>query len=372
MAERPHTRRRLRVVGWPAFKTWRNPYNTALYESLRALGVEVDDYSIGRFLFGDFDVLHLHWPNFNVPHRRHSVVGFLRIFVHVVFVPLALVAARLRGGKIVWTIHNLQSHDSRWPRLATAYDTMLVRLIDAHISLSAAGRAEAEAKFPRLRRLPGFVIPHGHYRDAYGPRIDRGEARDRLGIPRDSRVALSFGAIWRYKRVSTLITAFEECADQDILFVAGQTFDAMIRDEVQALAGRSHHTRLLLRFVPVTDVPVFFSAADLIVNAGNTFLNSGSLILALSFGIPVLARDTGTTRELQDVFGERLVHLYCGELTGVTIRSTLDQVAGRIEEVPPRAFEELGWERIGKLTLDAYMQLATKIRPRSPAPPSRD
>lgn len=354
-------RRPLRVVGWPAYTTPKNPYNRSLYEALEAIDVEVIERGRLRMLLGSYDILHIHWPNFDFPIRRHTVWGVLRIAVHALYVPISLAIVRLRGIKIIWTIHNLEAHDARWPRLARAYDRLLVRLIHGYISLTSGARAEAEQRFPHLRNLSGFVIPHGHYRDAYPPKSDRRAARDRLQLPPDARIALFFGAIWRYKNVPRLIAAIEECTGRDLLIVAGPPIDARIRDEVQKLVDRGRRTRLYARFISPEEASVFFGAADLVVNAGETFLNSGSLILALSLGTPVLAQDRSAARELRALFGETLVHLYEGALTGATLQSTLEQVVGCEARVPPAAIDALSWPRIAELTRDAYYSTLGRV-----------
>jgi beta-1,4-mannosyltransferase len=347
--------RGLRVVGWPAFTVTENPYNTQLYGSLRSIGLDIMNHSPRTLIFGEYDVLHVHWPNFNWPPRRHTLLARAILLSHMTAVPAALVLARLRKKPIVWTVHNLKSHDTRFPGFARAYDRLIATLVDGHISLSAAARAEAEAAFPALRDKPGFVIPHGHYRDVYDTPVSPAAARRRLGIPADARVVLSFGAIRPYKNSRQLFSLFEESGPNDYLILAGRPFDHHTARAAREAAARNPRIRIFLGFVPQPEVHVLFSAASLFVNLADDALNSGSTILAMSFGVPALVREHGTNRELQRVFGPDLVHTYEGEPSWDLVRGVLASVAdSQIPRTPPDDLRSLDWENIAQETHDAF------------------
>jgi len=153
------TRHPLRVIAWPAFSNrQQNPYNALLYERLAGLGVRVDDFYPQRLLFGRYDIWHLHWPEaiLNLPRPWQAL-------------PLALIVrfllrvARARGIKIVWTVHNLRSHEGRYPDAEDKLWRALMRRLDGFIALSDVGRELALRRFPTLRHRPSFVIPHGPY-----------------------------------------------------------------------------------------------------------------------------------------------------------------------------------------------------------------
>ena len=77
--------------------------------------------------------------------------------------------ARLRNDtKVVWTVHNVASHERRaTPRLRAMHRRLLVEEVDGLLSLTAGGLAAARAAYPELAGVPGAVTPHGHYRDDY-------------------------------------------------------------------------------------------------------------------------------------------------------------------------------------------------------------
>ena len=349
----------MRVMGWPAFSAKRNPFNSQLYTALQRLGVDVVDHSARQLWRADFDVLHVHWPNFDWPRGALRRGARWWLTMHALAVPAALLWAKARGRQVVWTIHNVQSHDAQFPRLARLYDRFLTYLVDAHISLSEAAREVAVQRFPRLRRLRSFVIPHGHYRHAYPARVDRLCARRELALPETARILLFFGNVRRYKNVPALVRAAAECVGDGVwLVVAGGPFDRMVRDEVRGAAEGARNVRLFLDVIPEDRVHTFFSAADCFINPADTLLNSGSSILALSFGVPVIAPDTPATRDLLRIVGGRFVYSYTGEIRAAVIREAMTSIAApaATDEIPG-LLKPLDWEPIAERTRDAFSVL---------------
>jgi len=73
---------------------------------------------------------------------------------------------------------------------------------------------------------------------------------------------------------------------------------ARLAAELDEAAERDCRIRFLPRFVRDERVANFFAAADVAVVPRRDGGTSGSLILALSFGVPVVAADRATYREL--------------------------------------------------------------------------
>src|SRR5512147_63156 len=93
----------LRVLAWPAFKN-PGPYNRLLYSSMQELGATVEDFSAWRVLSKRYDIVHLHWPEYCVNGRGRLASLFWSCALFG-----AMWWVRMRGSKVVWTVHNLQS-----------------------------------------------------------------------------------------------------------------------------------------------------------------------------------------------------------------------------------------------------------------------
>ena len=107
-------------------------------------------------------------------------------------------------------------------------------------------------------------------------------------------VLLFFGSIRNYKSVPNLVRAVRAMPFAElVLIVAGKPWEAAIADEVVTLAGRDSRIILSLGYVPDEEVQVYFRAADAAVLPYTDVTTSGAAMLALSFGLPVVAPAAG-------------------------------------------------------------------------------
>jgi beta-1,4-mannosyltransferase len=337
----------VKVVAWPAGGA--NPYIPLLYEHLRKLGAEVLDFSPAVLLRSPGAIWHIHWPE-RMLNRKSALAAGLRA---AALLTLAVVA-RLQGSKLVWTIHNLRPHEHDHPRIGRWFWPVFVRLLGSYIVLSEGARRPAERRHPGLRRMPGFVVPHGHYRGAYPDSVSREEARRHLGLSKNASVALFIGLIRPYKNVPHLIRTFRQLRDPESrLVVAGEPLWPAISDAVREAAAGEPRVHLALGHVPVAEVQVYLRAADLVVLPFSEPLNSGSALLALSFDRPVLVPRRGALAELEVAIGSEWVRTYEGSLTDSVLAMALE----RARRIPRGRCEELSlldWGPLAHRTLEAF------------------
>ena len=150
-------------------------------------------------------------------------------------------------------------------------------------------------------KRPIDVARHPAYTGWYRDDVSREQARAKLDLPNDARVYLYFGYIKPYKGVEDLIQAFDALADdQAILVIAGKPMDEAIRDEIGALATGNRRIRTHLAYIPDEAIQDFFRAADIVVFPFQHTQTSGSLMLALTYGCPVIAPAIATLPEYLD------------------------------------------------------------------------
>ena len=298
-----------------------NPYTRLLSQGISALSaISVVPYSEQKLNSGKGVVWHLHWPDPVVRHR-----SFVASAVHAIFYLLRVSYVRMRGTQVVWTLHNLMSHDSPHPRLEGWFRNRLCALLDGWISMSLSVKRTAEDLYPVLRTKPVAVIPHGHYKGVYPNTVCRVEARKRLNLPEDSQVVLFFGAVRPYKNVPLLAQAFSALKDSKLrLVVAGSCKDDDIRRELISIAKREGRINLHLEFVPDDEAQIYLNASDIAVLPFREIANSGSALLLLSFGIPIVVPDRGSMTELAELVGDEWVFVYEGQLTRSVLQTGLD------------------------------------------------
>ncbi len=338
----------MKIVAWPTFRNKTcNPYNYLLYTHMKQFGAEIVEFSPREFLSDRFAIWHVHWPEsvLNTPNPIHA---FAKMTGLITLIKLA----KARGTCIIWTVHNLGSHEKFYPGLEKLFWRIFTSYVDGYISLSKVGVSMALERFPMLRRVPGVVIPHGDYREVYPNVISRQEARRRLGLQEQAKVLLFFGQIRQYKNIPYLIRTFKQLSNpQLVLLVAGRPSSEGLKKDVLKEASEDARVRLYLEFVADEDVQVFMNAADLVVLPYREILNSGSALLALSFGRPVLVPEKGAVSELKVGVGEEWVYTYQGELTPQVLAYVLERI-GIPRDAP--ALEKFNWNNIARMTLEFY------------------
>ena len=324
----------MRVLARPAFRNRpQNPYNALIYSAMREQGVQVSEYYGGRWLLGQQDVFHIHWPESAFNHGLVGAWLTSRVLL------TAMDRLRRQGTRCIWTAHNLAAHERRFPKAeARAWRAFNARL-DGFISLTSYGLGAARERFPELREVPGFVVAHPHFRGAYPDVLTRAQARSALGIAPDARVVAYLGRILEYKNVPELVRVFLQTvagsAASDArpwqLLVAGQPRSPTQTAQVTAACAGDPRVRLWLRHIANEELQLFLRAADLVVLPYREIFNSGTALLALSFDRPVLMPSSPTSLDLRESCGDDWVHVY-DSLSPEVLRATLEAV----ERLPER------------------------------------
>jgi glycosyltransferase involved in cell wall biosynthesis len=213
---------------------------------------------------------------------------------------ITLRALRRRGKRVVWTIHNIKPHETRHRLLEALGPWATARIADALIVHSRyAGQRVAEG-LGGANKL--HVIPHGPFVELYPPASRRRtEVRAAIGLPDDAFTYLVFGQLRAYKLIPETIRAFRSLPDVNVrLVVAGIARHHDVREQIASVAAGDERVMLRFGYVPDDEVAELHLAADAAVLAYRELFSSGALVLALGFGLPVVAPRRGTAAEIAD------------------------------------------------------------------------
>lgn len=341
----------LRVLAWPAHSNaHRNPYQHLLYSAIeRSPGVEVIEFGARELLRATrLSVFHVHWPDAFLA-ANGSVVFWLRL----VLLKCAVLIARLRGARVIWTVHNAQREHQRNGRLmARWFWPWWAKRVDFLIFLSDSARAAAVKTIIGLASVPSAVIPHGHYRPIMGDT----SIGDRPSLLR----LLYFGSMTAYKRPSALVRAFAGVSDSRlILRLAGSRSlnepDLDVDSLLKSL-GPEIRDRIIYSDSHLSEDDLFaeLREADLAVFPYAPVLSSGAALFALSAGCPILATSQPAFEELQRAVGPDFVTLYEGDLTPVTLEYHVKRARRLRQRVAGPPLDCFDWQAIGLQTLRAY------------------
>lgn len=354
MAIETGRKKTIRVLAWPKHSE-ASSYFGIIYDRLPPDSVVADQFSTGRALARSYDIFHFHFPE-----RVFYFNSFRKAAIRILWVGSVIAWVKLRGTKLVWTVHNLRSHEqprSSW--IDKLYYGFFTRAVDCYICMNPSTRTPLLERYPALAGKPFRLIPHPHYRGVYPNGVGRNEARDELGLERDARVVLFVGQMRAYKNVPKLIAAFRQIEGEDLrLVVAGLPVKSDEQARIEAAAEGDSRIRLHLAFVPDDRLQHFLNAADLVALPYRDILNSGSAILALSFDRPVLVPRRGAMGDLAGMVGEEWIRLFDGDLTPAELEAAIAWACSRNDRSPPD-LAPLEPEAIAREHAQLYRSLVT-------------
>jgi beta-1,4-mannosyltransferase len=351
--------------------THANPYQALLYRHVdgdfhvrRGTIADAQD-DLRRAAPGTQTIFHLHWEDAVYRHLPSADQAFAESQAFL---------DRLEqfvddGGLFLWTLHNLAPHDGRYPAAHRALCDKLVKLADQLHVHSFAAVPELE-RDRRLDRRKVVVVPHGNYRPVYQrvplPTTERGTA-----VGETARRFLLFGRLGRYKGGELLVRAFAALGDIPAeLVIAGKQIDPIdLNDLPRSVAGR---ITLDDRFLGEDEVARLIAGTDFMVSPYLASLTSGTVLLAMSLGQPVIAPRFPTLQDLV-VDGENGLLFEPGSETSLTdaLRRACQLHAGALHRLRQKAqatAERYDWQIIGNQFSGLLHRLVARTRPRRPLP----
>lgn len=202
-----------------------------------------------------------------------------------------LISSALRKQKraCVYIIHNVLPHKQRLP------DRWFARLAlsqaKACITLSPKEEARLKQLLPSVVILPSRLPVPKVNRAA----LDRGSARQKLGLSAEQPVLIFFGLIRHYKGLSVLLDAIgrlKGTAIQPFLLVVGEFWDddSIYQQQIERLRIESQ-VKIINRFVPNEELCGYIGAADAMAAPYLNGTQSAAVKTAMGYGLPILASD---------------------------------------------------------------------------------
>ena len=198
--------------------------------------------------------------------------------------------------RLVWTLHNIRPH--RPTRLGELSDYTR-RFFARHCQFVRVFSSSTAAKAIDYLRLPTDkirVVPEGSYTSWYAE-ATASDGKAFLGIPDRRRLLLSVGTLHPYKGIDLLIEAYSTLDDPAWgLVIAGAAPDPGYTQQLARLvAASTARDRIIFRpgLIPDEEMPYYFAAAELAVLPFRQIENSGSVILAMGFGLPIITGNVG-------------------------------------------------------------------------------
>jgi len=207
---------------------------------------------------------------------------------------LGTILRRLKKNKhtnIIAITDNVLPHEKRPGDVnLTKY---FLKSCDAFVTMSEKVMNDLR-KFQKTK--PAKQVLHPLY-DNFGEAVPKEEARKKLGIDPNLKLALFFGFIRKYKGLDLLLTAManDEIRSKRIkLMVAGEFYeDQQPYTELIKKLGIENALLLKTNFIADSEVRYYLSAADVVVQPYRNATQSGVTPLAYHFEKPMVVTNVG-------------------------------------------------------------------------------
>ena len=159
---------------------------------------------------------------------------------------------------------------------------------------------------PQYSNARHVVIPHHIYDDVYDFAITREEARNRLHLPADKKIVLSFGK-FRNDQERNFVLDMQSSFGRSVLFL----MPGFYRETLHTWNPKKFITRLFhtinyrlrgIKFcnevIPDDLMQCYFCASDVVLIQRLDILNSGNLPMAFAAGKVVVGPDVGNVGQI--------------------------------------------------------------------------
>ncbi len=246
---------------------------------------------------------------------------------------------------IVWTLHNVYPHGSKQHALHRWYRGQLGRRCQ-WIRVFSEETAEKVRREFGVATTKMRVVPEGSYRAYYTNKVGKATARDTIGVPSATKVLLYLGLLHPYKGVADLVEAFLNIPAPYrkgwLLYIVGGVKSVEYLRSIEERSVGEAAIRIVPGFVEDDQLQHYYAVANVVVLPFRKVTNSGSVILAMGFGKPVVAPAFGV---LPQRLKQQRELLYGPQ-------ETLSDVLMRVFTLPETALDRLG--RANLAAVDRY------------------
>lgn len=283
------------------------------------------------------------------------------------------VLARLKGHKVVLTVHNVNAgkrdnNDTYYNRFTLH---MLYNLCNHLIVHTEKSKQELIEEF-KVTPDKVSVIKHGMNNKVTTVGLSKLEARAKLDILSDRKVVLFFGNIDHYKGLDLLIESLNHIpyglSDNITLLIAGNIKSKDYFNQIQLQIDSSNFRRNIIahiKYIEDEDIEQYFAASDCIVMPYRDIYQSGVLFMAYNFGLPIIATDVGNFRN--DIIHDKtgmIIEEIDPKSIALKIVEYFDSrmyknIAQTQQYIKSWAYGEFSWDTIGNETYNLYKKLVS-------------
>lgn len=239
-------------------------------------------------------LLHYHWLEFQ------SITSFIGILLKWTFIHIY----RLRGGTLIWTVHNLHPHRGKWLSQNHALSRRMCK-ISKHILIHCNEVANQVMETYQADQNQIRVIAHPMYPLQRIPKeqaLLAFDAQMQEKLNTDTPTLLFYGQVSSYKQITKTVKSILNTSVSCNILVAGRIMKDGVDEANQLQKLAEEHASILLFLNSQSDdeTVALFSLSDAVILNYRAILDSGVFHLARSLETPIIARSIGCFKEWAD------------------------------------------------------------------------
>lgn len=313
-----------------------NPYLNLLYLDASAQGFEVSGYTDLLLFLRNVksaksgDVIHLHWTAPIAQEAKDEKAARANIKL----LEKALRQAKSRSVKLIWTVHNAIPHETKFFDIEVELCKLLCELVDS-IHVLADNTAEELSELYVLPAEKVVKVGLSSYWGIYDQTASKAHARAELGVRENETAALIMGMNRGYKALDQAVDNLAKAATGPLVIL----MSSEVSKSDLAKFSLPKNVRMIAadHFLTTEELSVWLTAADFAVFTFDKILNSSSVFLAATFGLPFVAPALGNIPEVFE--GRSFAELYVPDATGENLRAAITKLVKNHEALSVQATE---------------------------------
>jgi len=231
--------------------------------------------------------------------KQNSDLVIMHLFSANIPTLLLVAIPKFIGLKVALIAHDISSfvnNDNRFFQYIIY--NKLTDIIIVHNKFSYATLLNKTIKIENPTKVK--VVKHGGYLDYINKKQDKLLARKELGLDKEGKYILFFGQIKDVKGLDLLLNALSQVDKSIKLIIAGKPWKSDFSKYDALIDQLNLENRIIkkIKFIDDNEREKLFFASDVNVLPYRIIYQSGVLLMAMSYGLPVIASDLPSNREI--------------------------------------------------------------------------